>query len=201
MCPDTGVSTLTDSATDATSVTDAAGCHYVNLTDSGSGGGSNCVSSVLTNVFETSPSGVTAEGGVVAPIEASVADGAVSTGQVGISNIPDMYLCGQVGGNTTNSYVVTNFSDSGPNIKDFSQYAVTVAAFDGSGNTGVIGNLSCVIPEPVTDFWTAYTNAGGTAGGGFCALQGPGMPVSTSLFGMGIAGIGIGLFRRRRRRR
>jgi hypothetical protein len=206
VCPDSGVTTITDTGTDITSVTpvtDAAGCHYVNLADSGGGGSSNCVSSVLKDVFVTSSTGVTTEGGVIAPtIDAAFSDAAAASSlQVGISNIPDMYLCGQVGGNSTSMAVIQSFSDGGANIRDFNQYAVTVAAFDGTGNTGIIGNLSCVIPQPVTDFWTAYTNAGGTAGGGFCALQGPGMPVSTSLFGMGIAGISIGLFRRRRRRR
>jgi hypothetical protein len=204
ICPDSGVSTVFDAATDTTStVTNAsdAGCYYVNLADSGGGGGSNCVSNVLTNVFVTSPTGTTSEGGVIAVADSSTGDSSVASLDVGISNIPNMYLCGQVGGNTTSSYVVTNYEDCGPPIHDFHNYAVAVAAFDGTGNTGIISNLSCVVPEPVIDFWTAYTNAGGAAGGGFCALQGAGMPVGTSVFGVATAGIAIGLIRRRRRRR
>jgi hypothetical protein len=203
ICPDSGVSTVFDAATDTTSTVQNAsdaGCYYVNLADSGGGGGTNCVSNVLTNVFVTSPTGTTSEGGIIAVADAS-GDSSVASLDVGISNIPNMYLCGQVGGNTTSSYVVTNYEDCGPSIKDFHEYAVAVAAFDGTGNTGIIGNLSCVVPEPVIDFWTAYTNAGGAAGGGFCALQGAGMPVGTSVFAVGTAGIAIGLIRRRRRRR
>ena len=122
------------------------------------------------------------------------------SGAVGISDIPGMYLCGQVGGNTTSSYTVQNFLDGGTPIRDGTQYAVAVAAFDGTGNTGIIGNLSCVIPSPVIDFWTAYTNDGGRAGGGFCALEGAGMPAGGTLFALGMVIAAVTVVRRRRGR-
>jgi hypothetical protein len=206
VCPDSGMTTTTTDGAilDATVINSSdAGCHYVNFLDAGGSGGSSCVSNALVNVFSTSPSTTsTVDGAVVTPIVTdSSTEASTFTGDVGISEISGIYLCGQVGGNTTSSYVVQNFSDGGPNIVDFTQYAVTVASFDGTGNVGIIGNLSCVIPEPVTDFWTAYTSAGGLAGGGFCALQGPGMPVSGSLLGMGLGASALGYARRRRRRR
>jgi hypothetical protein len=208
VCPDTGVvstvpeADIVDGEVVDTGVMtpDAAGCHFVNLIDAGGPGGSSCVSSVLVNEFEIGASAAEVEGGVAPEIEAS-AEASVATGGVGISDIPGMYLCGQVGGNTTSSYTVQNFSDGGPGIKDGTEYAVTVAATDDTGNIGVIGNLSCVIPAPVITFWSAYTSDGGLAGGGFCALEGPGMPVSGSLFGIGMGVAAITLARRRRRHR
>ncbi len=212
ICPDTGVvPTIPDAFAEGavpdtgTTTPDAAGCHLVNVLDAGARGASSCVSNALVNEFTVSPNTTATDGGdaaVVVPVQTDASsDGSAPIGVVGISDIPGMYLCGQVGGNTTNSYTVQNFLDGGPNIKDGTQYAVTVAATDGTGNTGIIGNLSCVIPSPVIDFWTAYTNAGGLAGGGFCALEGAGMPVGGSLFGMGMGVCALTFARRRRRRR
>jgi len=211
VCPDTGVASVPDAnaeggvaETGPVATPDAAGCHYVNLLDAGGSGASSCNSSVLVNQFTVSPLTATTsvDGAVIPPVTFdSGSDAVAPTGNVGISDIPGMYLCGQVGGNTTSSLVVQNFLDGGPNIKDGIQYAVTVAATDGTGNTGIIGNVSCVIPSPVIDFWTAYTNAGGLAGGGFCALEGAGMPVGGTLFGLGIGVAALTLARRRRRHR
>jgi hypothetical protein len=207
ICPDTGVSTVTDSATDTTTaltMTDASGCHLVNLLDAGGPGGQSCVSNVLVNEFVLGSTTSVTDGAVATIPDATdtTGDSSIVSGMaVGVSDIPGDYLCGQVGGNTTSSYVVTNFTDGGLGISDGVQYAVGVAAFDDTGNTGILGPLSCVVPAKVKDFWTEYTNAGGLAGGGFCALQGPGMPVSGSLLGIGMGVTALTYMRRRRRRR
>jgi hypothetical protein len=208
VCPDTSTTTTVDDAT-VTTASDAADCHYVNLLDSGGAGASSCVSAgnILKNAYAITPSGFISdggEGGIVETvgIDSSTDGSSVPTGAVGISTIPPQYLCGQVGGNTTSSLNVTTLGfDGSPTIKDGVEYAVTVAAFDDDGNVGIISDLSCVTPSPVIDFWTAYTMAGGQAGGGFCALQGAGMPVSSSLFGIGMGATVVGIARRRRRRR
>jgi hypothetical protein len=204
VCADTGVAPVDTGLVDGLAVDSAAtmvdaGCRLVDLRNSGGPGGSACVSNVLVNEFEIGATAAVADGEAIAT-EASAEVSTANTA-VGISDIPGKYLCGQVGGNTTSNFVVEGFSDGGPAIVDGTQYAVTVAATDGTGNTGIIGNLSCVTPQPVMDFWTEYTNAGGLGGNGFCALQGPGMPVSGSLMGIGMGAIGIGYMRRRRRRR
>jgi len=216
ICQDTGVVTTVpeadvdgevDAEVDASTTPVDAGCHYVNLIDAGVVSGNSCVSTVLKNEFEVGETAAV-DGGdasLVVPVTDGSTEASTTGTAVGISDIPGMYLCGQVGGNTTSSYTVQNFADGGPNIKDGRQYAVTVAATDGTGNTGIIGNLSCVIPSPVIDFWTAYTSdackgdAAACPGGGFCALEGAGMPVGGSLFGLGMGAVALGLARRRRR--
>jgi hypothetical protein len=201
ICP--GGATMTDAAGDATLMSSDSGCHSVNLLDAGGSGGQACVSSVLVDEFQLGTTSSITDGAIAPIIDSSTGtDGAPIAGTaVGISDIAPSFLCGQVGGNTTSSYVVTNFSDGGPPIMDGTEYAVGVAAFDGTGNTGILGPLSCVIPAKVKDFWTEYTSAGGLAGGGFCALQGPGMPVSGSLMGIGMGVTALAFARRRRRRR
>jgi len=207
VCPDTGPMSTADGAMDASTalMSGDSGCHLVNLLDAGGPGGQACVSNVLVNEFVLGTTSSIPTDGAITPIP----DAATTTGDamvvsgmpVGVSDISGDYLCGQVGGNTTSSYVATNFNDGGAPISDGIQYAVGVAAFDGTGNTGILGPLSCVVPAKVKDFWTEYTSTGGLGGGGFCALQGPGMPVSGSLLGMGMGVAAIAYVRRRRRRR
>jgi hypothetical protein len=199
VCPDAGTAATTDAT-----VPDAGACFYVNEFDSGSGGSGAeaCVTpgNVLKNVWSTSATGVIGEAGLVSTADDGSTEASTVVGAVGISNIPSQYLCGTIAGNTANQLNVQNFLDGGSGIVDGTEYAVTVAAYDGTGNVGIIGNLSCVTPSPIVDFFSAYTKAGGIAGGGFCALEGVGMPVSSSLFGIGMGAALVGFTRRRRRR-
>jgi len=57
---------------------------------------------------------------------------------------------------------------------DDGEWACGVAGTDNLGNPGVLSNVLCAVPEPVTDFFEAYRNAGGLAGGGFCQCSLPG---------------------------
>lgn len=218
VCPDTGAAAVTDGAAEA-SATNTAACVPANVSGSSGAGGASCVSTNLVDSFclvnevsvpvesclSTTAAEVDAgEAGVSTAVEidAETEDASVPVGTaVGISNISSVYLCGQVGGNNTNADVVQGFTNGGVSIQDYTQYAVGVAAFDGEGNTGLISNLSCVIPAPVVTFWDQYIKDGGLAGGGFCALEAPGVPVGTSLFGIGMGAAAIACVRRRRRRR
>jgi hypothetical protein len=168
--------------------------------------GPACTSSVLVDKFTSNVTLTTTEeggisdvdGGVITPIVTSV-DGAGATGLVGISEIDaSAYGVGNVGGNTTSSFNVETLP-SGMRLIDGHQYAIAVAAYDDDGNVGLLSNLVCQTPAPIVDFWDRYAVAGGTAGGGFCALQAPGVPVAGSMFGMGV-GVAMVAFLRRRRR-
>lgn len=77
-------------------------------------------------------------------------------------------------------------------------YAVGVASRDLVGNEGVLSNILCQFPKEVTDFYEAYTFAGGRGGGGYCALgHGRG---AFSWLGLGLLGLTTCWARRRRRR-
>jgi len=172
-------------------------------------GAATCTSTALVNLFTTSVTNTTS-------VDSGFVDGATSiisavdgesisgTAGVGISNINySTYGVGNVGGNTTSSYTITSIAypdgGSGPLI-DGHQYAIAVAAYDDDGNIGIISNLGCQTPEPVTDFWDKYREDGGLAGGSFCSLEAPGAPVAGSVFGLGF-GTALVAFGRRRRRR
>jgi hypothetical protein len=205
ICPDTGPTVAGDAeaGTSTPAATDA--CVSVNMVGTGAAGGATCVSNVLVDQFQIGASLSTdgGEAGIVSPVvpDANTGEASVPVGTaVGISDVPSMYLCGVAGGNTTNSLVITAFSDGGAEIKDFTQYAVAVAATDGVGNIGLLSNLACVTPAPVVTFWDRYLEDGGLAGGGFCALQGAGIPVGGSLFGIGMSAAALAYVRRRGRR-
>jgi hypothetical protein len=207
VCPDAGTPVADGAASAVGGTSDAASCHYLNEIDSGApGASSSCASpgDVLKNVWTSSAGSGGAgspEAGTVEPTSDGSTEGsAPESTAVGISDIPSQYLCGQVG-NGTSGFTVTNFVNSGAPIVDNTEYVVTVAAFDGTNNVGIIGNLACVIPSPVTDFLTAYVEAGGQAGGGFCSLRGAGMPISRSLFGVSVSAAAFVFARRRRLRR
>ena len=151
-----------------------------------SAAGGTCSSNVLVDYFTTSVTNTTAtvEGGTTVTdggtslVSATDASSIGGLAAVGISQIDAaVYGVGNVGGNTTSSYIITSIrypdGDSGPLINGH-QYAVAVAAYDDDQNTGILSNLGCQTPEPVIDFWDKYKDDGGLAGGGFCALEGSG---------------------------
>jgi hypothetical protein len=78
-------------------------------------------------------------------------------------------------------------------------YAISVAAFDTFKTVGKPSDWQCAVPVDVTDFWDDYTKAGGPGGGGYCALEGVGVPTSAGgLVLVGVAGAVSALRRRRR---
>ena len=108
----------------------------------------------------------------------------------GISNISSSYFNTYQAGAGISSYTVTGLTTG-------HQYAVAVAAVDSYGNVGPVG-LGCSTPTAVNDFYSAYMNDGGSAGGGYCSLVALGAPTVGSLFGLGLTGAVV-LFARRRR--
>ena len=70
-------------------------------------------------------------------------------------------------------------------LDDFKLYACGVAAYDKNENLGVLSNIKCGFPRPVRDYFEAYRDAGGTAGGGYCRFaRNPAGGVAV-LFGFG----------------
>jgi hypothetical protein len=135
------------------------------------------------------------------------ADGAVAVGPIntnaGISQIPGAFICASptdtVDGATTLGSTISTATVATTNY-DF--YVFAVAAVDILGNVGPVGNLQCGTPGPIADFWYNYaTLDGGLAGGGYCALEGVGMPAGSACMAVGVGLAAIGLVRRRRRRR
>jgi hypothetical protein len=84
-------------------------------------------------------------------------------------------------------------------LKNQTNYTVVVAAVDAYGNVGPASNEVCDFPAPTQDFWKTYKADGGGAGGGYCALDAAGAPVS-SLAGAAFLVSGVAMLRRRRRR-
>lgn len=133
------------------------------------------------------PSSVIVSGGGTTTVdEAGVS---TSTGGTQVV-IPDRYICAQRGGGTATSATITGLTND-------VQYTVAVAASDGFGNIGPLSAPSCAAPTLIDDFWKKYRTAGGEAGGGFCALEGAGMPVGSSVFALGGLVAMLSLVRRR----
>lgn len=107
------------------------------------------------------------------------------------------YQCGSLIGNTGSALIADNVG--GQPLENFKEYAVAIAAIDQFGNVGPLSTVFCETPEPTTDFWENYKNAGGGAGGGLCSVDGAGLPVGSitvmSVFGLAA----LGTIRRRRK--
>jgi hypothetical protein len=137
--------------------------------------------------------------------------GTTSSGNVGVATIPCDYLIGAScpagqPAYTAQTITLTGESNGSYTLKGLTNnvhYNVVVSAVDNSGNIGPPSSpIACDYPAPVTDFWDRYRGAGGPAGGGFCALEGVGMPAGTAmLFGSLGAGLLAAVRRRRRRSR
>jgi hypothetical protein len=138
-----------------------------------------------------------ATGDASAEADAESADlidsGAVPVTAAGISEIPASYQCAPL---------VSGDTATGPlnpiTLTNYDHYVLAVAAVDSLGNLGAVGNLVCGTPGPIQDFWFDYVADGGQAGGGYCALEGVGVPAGSCL-GAGVGLAAIGLARRRRR--
>ena len=105
--------------------------------------------------------------------------------------IPDaefnaQYECGSITGNTGTTVVAE--AVGGNPLMNGTRYAVAVAGTDAYGNVGALSSVRCEVPAETTDFWDSYREAGGQAGGGFCATSGPGAPTgSLAAFGIVLA--------------
>jgi hypothetical protein len=117
----------------------------------------------------------------------------------GKPRIPDSalsakYGCGNITGTTGNTIEIKDFA-GGP-LVNRRTYAVAVAATDSFANVGELSTPICQFPEETSDFWRDYRESGGESGGGFCSVEGPGVPVgSFSLMAVGIV-VGCSFLRR-----
>jgi hypothetical protein len=82
-------------------------------------------------------------------------------------------------------------------LTNFVHYTVAVVGRDDYKNYGKLSSIACSTPEPVTDFFEAYRDAGGKGGGGFCSI---GTERTHALTALVLAGA-LGFFVRRARRR
>jgi len=134
-----------------------------------------------------------------------VSDSGVVSGSGGISAISCAYMLGvgsdcyaagdqTVPGETATAYSITGLTNNRP-------YDVVVAAIDGSGNVGPPSLCVTDFPAPISDFYGNYRTAGGSAGGGFCALGAVGLPVGSAGLAGGLAVSALAGWRRRRGRR
>lgn len=73
------------------------------------------------------------------------------------------YKCGSTGARAS--------SGNATGLLDGVPYNVAVATTDSYYNDGVLSQVVCRVPQPVTGFFEAYRNAGGEGGGGFCAFS------------------------------
>lgn len=122
----------------------------------------------------------------------------------GSSVIPDAefnskYKCGDgVTGNTATSVVADRFQ--GAPLENGKTYVVSVAATDAFGNVGPLSSPVCDYPEETNDFWENYKRAGGGAGGGYCSVDGVGLPMGSASVLAIAATTALSVIGRRRRR-
>lgn len=154
------------------------------------------------------------EAGNVVEIEGGTTS---TSGLIGVATIPCQYLvlasctAGQpvytstslsVIGESSQTATIKDLIDFGPGGTPTQpvDYNVVVAAVDASGNVGPPSPEACDYPAPVNDFYKLYHDAGGTAGGGFCALDAVGLPVGSSAAAIGgLGAVFMGILRRRRK--
>lgn len=106
--------------------------------------------------------------------------------------VPDESLfCGEQAGQMARRGTISGLTND-------QLYAVGITSTDLVGNVGLLSNVLCARPVEVTDFYEAYTEAGGKGGGGFCAM---GHEPRPNLFSLGMFGLlGLAAARRRNRR-
>jgi len=111
-----------------------------------------------------------------------------------------MYECGSLPVSSTGSSLVARELRGAP-LQNGTTYAVALAATDSFLNVGPLSDVVCEYPEETADFWTDYKEGGGRAGGGFCSVDGAGLPVgSFTVIGL-VSLFGAATVRRWRKRR
>jgi hypothetical protein len=171
-----------------------SGTPNVTTTDSGT--------TVTDAAFDTG-TGIPVDGGFVTTGPVTTQSGISQVNAIVASPCPPgkVCLCGSptdaVDGAMTAGSTTTSATVSAQN---FEFYVWGVAAVDVLGNVGPVGNLKCGTPGPIKDFWYNYSTLdGGLAGGGYCALEGVGMPAASACMTAMVGLAAVGLVRRRRR--
>jgi hypothetical protein len=102
----------------------------------------------------------------------------------------DAIYCGDVGAQGATQ------GDTSQVLENGIFYAVAVATEDNVNNIGVLSKLGCNTPMDIKGFYDAYRNAGGQAGGGFCAFGPARHGGAAALFAIALGA--TALLRRRR---
>jgi hypothetical protein len=121
---------------------------------------------------------------------ASALDSGASAGA-----IDPALICGRIEGNGA--------SGLADHLMNGATYAVVVAASDRYGNLGSPSSpAACGSPQETADFWDAYREHGGLAGGGFCGVGPLGATPGSApaLLAGGTVALALVVKRRRRRR-
>jgi hypothetical protein len=129
-----------------------------------------------------------------ATITASTEEGGAATTSGGLpqSLISSKYICGYAAASDTSATIT--------GLKNGYNYNVAVGATDAYGNVGPLAT-ACGTPGAPIDFFSRYADAGGLAGGGFCATDGAGVPAGTGALFLLVVAAGAALVRRRTRAR
>jgi hypothetical protein len=197
-----------DAGAPAVAASTDAGCHYEFIAGN-STPSNNSTTATCSTTSAALASAIIVDGGANT-LETEQFDeagnlieaGAVSSA-AGISTIPSQYQVVTLAGESNGTAKITGLVDG-------VTYNVAVAAVDNSGNVGPASAQECDYPAPVNDFWDLYRDAGGGAGGGFCALGGPtvggppaggaGTPVGLALASCAAMASALAISRRRGRR-
>jgi len=90
----------------------------------------------------------------------------------------ELYGCGDLPVSTSGSTIIARNLRGAP-LQNGHTYGVALAATDSFLNVGPLSEVVCNYPEETADFWTDYKNGGGRAGGGFCSVDGAGLPMGS----------------------
>jgi len=172
-----------------------SGCHYTSDVDA-EAAPAVCPSTILVG------SGTT----TTTTLDASTTDSALTdttdaaigtTTTTGSLAPPSQAVLGQflqtLSGQTTSQVTIQG-------LKNGVVYTVAVTAVDELADNGPLSNPACETPSVIEDFYEEYRADGGLAGGGFCALEGPGMPTGAGVFGVALVAACVAWKKRRGRR-
>ena len=152
------------------------------------------VPNVSDAAASTCPSKVLVSGGGTATSTSTGSEaGAMTTTTIvgGVQKAIDhKYLCGSANGGISSGVTITG-------LQNGVFYTLAVAGTDAFGNNGPLSTPGCKTPQLIDDFWNVYRRDGGGAGGGFCALEGVGIPAGTTVFTVGMLAAMVALVRRR----
>jgi hypothetical protein len=85
-------------------------------------------------------------------------------------------------------------------LTNHQQYACAIGTVDLLQNVGPVSDVVCGVPQPVIGYFKAYRDAGGQAGGGYCAFGRGGSAKPASLAVLGLTALFLAARRRRARR-
>ncbi len=201
-------------STDAGTVFNDAGCYLINTAGSGmttaSSGTGSCNRLPSDERASRWPTGAPSPRRAPAPTTVDDAGNVIETDAATVESTVGGGIWNPPAGHVLNPDPTLGITSTGESVSTHTvtglrngfQYDVVVAAVDNYGNVGPPSTPPvCATPAPVNDFWKIYRGDGGGAGGGFCALEAVGAPVTSSVAFAGAGALVIAGLRRRRSKR